>query len=104
MYGKIITLKFKDMGAAQLGAAYFSENVGLKISEFDISGFNIYLSQDGDLSISVKFNHSDGVKHFSRRYPDIVNGLRKNLPFTEKTFVGVCAFTFEKEAALTESR
>ena len=44
----------------------------------------------------------EAIKNFEVEYPKIIEGLRKSLVFKETVFVGVCAFTFEKEAAITE--
>ena len=102
MYGKILNLKFSNMEDAQLAASFFSENIGLKIVEFKIIGFNVFISQKGDLNVSIKFEDVPAIKNFECKYPDIIEGLRKSLVFKETVFLGVCAYTFEKEAALTE--
>ena len=102
MYGKILNLKFGNMAEAQLAASFFSENIGLKISEFRIIGFNVFIGQKGDLNVSIKFQNVEAIKNFEVEYPKIIEGLRKSLVFKETVFVGVCAFTFEKEAAITE--
>jgi hypothetical protein len=104
MYGKIVSLSFKDMNDAQLGASFFSEHVGTKIFEHNINGFNIFIGRQGELNIAIKFKDSAALKHFESRYSALINDLRASLPFKEQTFVGVCAFTFEKEAAMTEAR
>ena len=101
MYGKIISLSFKDINDAQLGASFFSERVGTKIHEFNINGFNIFIGRQGELNIAVKFKDSDALKGFDTLYSMLINDLRTSLPFKEQTFVGVCTFTFEKEASMT---
>ena len=90
------------MEDAQLAASFFSENIGLKIVEFKIIGFNVFISQKGDLNVSIKFEDVPAIKNFEAKYPGIIEGLRKSLVFKETVFLGVCAYTFEKEAALTE--
>ncbi len=103
MYGKILNLKFANIEEAQLAATYFSEKIGSKISEFQIVGFNVFISQNGDLNVSIKFENSNSIKNFEIKYSEIIKGLRNSLVFKETVFLGVCAFTFEKEAALTEN-
>ena len=103
MYGKILNLKFSNMEDAQLAASFFSENIGLKIAEFKIIGFNVFIGQKGDLNVSIKFENVPAIKNFEEKYPDIIKGLRKSLVFKETVFLGVCAYTFEKEAAITEN-
>jgi len=51
MYGKILNLKFSNMDEAQLAASFFSENIGQKIAEFKIVGFNVFIGQKGDLNV-----------------------------------------------------
>tara|TARA_A100001011_G_scaffold368108_1_gene422091 strand:+ start:374 stop:685 length:312 start_codon:yes stop_codon:yes gene_type:complete len=103
MYGKILNLKFANMEEAKLAASFFSENIATKISELKIIGFNVFIGQKGDLNVSIKFEKVESVKKFEMRYPEIIKGLRKSLVFKETVFIGVCAFTFEQEAALTET-
>jgi len=50
----------------------------------------------------VKFEDVSSIKLFEQKYPQIIESLRKSLVFKESVFVGVCAYTFEQEAALTE--
>ena len=103
MYGKILNLKFSNMDEAQLAASFFSENIGQKITEFKIVGFNVFIGQKGDLNVSIKFENVPAIKNFELKYLEIIKGLRKSLVFKETVFLGVCAYTFEKEAALTEN-
>ena len=103
MYGKILNLKFSNMEEAQLAASFFSETIGLKISDYKIIGFNVFIGQKGDLNVSIKFEDVSAIKNFEVKYPSIIEGLRKSLVFKETVFLGVCAYTFEKEAALTEN-
>jgi len=104
MYGKIISLSFKNIQDAQLGASFFSEHVGTKIFEHSINGFNIFIGRQGELNIAIKFKDSEALNSFETRYHTLINDLRASLPFKEQTFVGVCTFTFEKEAAITGAR
>ena len=68
-------------------------------SNFQI-GKKVFLNLDNDLLI--KFEDVSSIKLFEQKYPQIIESLRKSLVFKESVFVGVCAFTFEQEAALTE--
>ncbi len=91
------------MEEAQLAASFFTENIGLKIAEYKIVGFNVFIGQKGDLNVSIKFEDVSAIKNFEAKYSNIIEGLRKSLVFKETVFLGVCAYTFEKEAALTEN-
>tara|TARA_X000001036_G_scaffold438618_1_gene486965 strand:- start:1319 stop:1630 length:312 start_codon:yes stop_codon:yes gene_type:complete len=102
MYGKILNLKFANMEEAKLAASFFTENIASKISALKIVGFNVFIGQQGDMNVLIKFESVNAVKVFEGKYPDIIKALRRSLVFKETVFVGVCAFTFEQEAALTE--
>ncbi len=80
MFGKILNFKFSSVSEAKLAASFCSEKFGSKISEFNIIGINIFISQSGDLNVSIKFGNPESLNNF----------------------VGVCTFTYEKEAASTE--
>ena len=49
MFGKILNFKFSSVSEAKLAASFCSEKFGSKISEFNIVGLNIFISQSGDL-------------------------------------------------------
>ena len=102
MYGKVVNLKFANMEEAKLSASFFTENIASKISALKIIGFNVFIGKQGDLNLLIKFEDVSSIKLFEQKYPQIIESLRKSLVFKESVFVGVCAFTFEQEAALTE--
>ena len=103
MFGKILNFKFTSVSEAKLAASFCSEKFGSKISEFNIVGLNIFISQSGDLNVSIKFENPDSLKKFENNYIDIIADLKGSLVFKENNFVGVCAYTYEKEATLTEN-
>ena len=88
--------------ARPLAASFCSEKFGSKISEYNIIGLNIFISQSGDLNVSIKFENPDALKNFENNYINIIADLKGSLVFKENNFVGVCTFTYEKEAASTE--
>ena len=102
MFGKILNFKFSSVSEAKLAASFCSEKFGSKISEFNIIGLNIFISQSGDLNVSIKFGNPESLKKFESRYIDIIADLKGILVFKVNNFVGVCTFTYEKEAASTE--
>ena len=102
MYGKVVNLKFANMEEAKLAASFFTENIASKISSLKIIGFNVFIGKQGDLNLQVKFEDVSSIKLFEQKYPQIIESLRKSLVFKESVFVGVCAYTYEKEAASTE--
>ena len=102
MFGKILNFRFPSVSEAKLAASFCSEKFGSKISEFDIIGLNIFIGQSGDLNVSIKFDNPNAVNKFEESYNTIIADLRQSLVFKENNFVGVCTFTYEKEAATTD--
>ena len=102
MFGKILNFKFTSVSEAKLAASFCSEKFGSKISEYNIIGLNIFISQAGDLNVSIKFENPEALKNFENNYIDTIADLKGSFVFKENNFVGVCTFTYEKEAASTE--
>tara|TARA_B110000438_G_C15753546_1_gene624105 strand:- start:367 stop:678 length:312 start_codon:yes stop_codon:yes gene_type:complete len=102
MFGKILNFRFPSVSEAKLAASFCSEKFGSKISEFDIIGLNIFIGQSEDLNVSIKFDNPNVVNKFEESYKTIIADLRQSLVFKENNFVGVCTFTYEKEAATTD--
>ncbi|MDA1136699.1 MAG: hypothetical protein O2916_10710 [Proteobacteria bacterium] len=102
MFGKILNFRFPSVSEVKLAASFCSEKFGSKISEFDIIGLNIFIGQSGDLNVSVKFDNPNSVNIFEESYKTIIADLKQSLVFKENNFVGVCTFTYEKEAATTD--
>ena len=103
MFGKILNFKFTSVSEAKLAASFCTEKFGSKISEYKIIGLNIFIGQTGDLNVSIKFENPDAVNQFENNYVNIISDLKESLVFKENNFVGVCAYTYEKEAASTET-
>ena len=51
--------------------------------------------------VDFKFNNSDSLKNFEENFKNIISDLRQSFSFKENNFVGVCAYSFEKEAIVT---
>ncbi len=101
MFGKVLNFKFSSVSEAKIAASFCSDNFGSKTSEYDIVGLNIIISQSGDLNILFKFNNSDSLKKFEENYKNIISDLKQSFTFKENNFIGVCAYSFEKEAVVT---
>ena len=54
------------------------------------------------MNVSIKFENPEALKNFENNYINIIADLKGSLVFKENNFVGVCTFTYEKEAASTE--
>ena len=55
------------------------------------------------MNVSIKFENPDSLNKFEENYISIIADLKESLVFKENNFVGVCAYTYEKEAASTET-
>ena len=56
MFGKILNFRFPSVSEAKLAASFCSEKFGSKISDYNIIGLNIFISQLGDLN-AVSYTH-----------------------------------------------
>ena len=101
MFGKVLNFRFSSVSEAKIAASFCSENFGSKISEYEIIGLNITISQSGDLNVLFKFSNADSLKHFEETYKNIISDLKQSFTFKENNFIGVCAYSFEKEATVT---
>ena len=65
MFGKILNFRFPSVSEAKLAASFCSEKFGSKISDYNIIGLNIFISQLGDLNVSIKFPFSPLINLFN---------------------------------------
>ena len=101
MFGKVLNFRFSSVSEAQIAASFCSENFGSKISEYKIIGLNITIGQSGDLNVLFKFSNADSLRNFEENYKNIISDLKQSFTFKENNFVGICAYSFEKEATVT---
>ena len=101
MFGKVLNFRFSSVSEAKIAASFCSENFGSKISEYKIIGLNITIGQSGDLNVLFKFSNADSLKNFEENYKNIISDLKQSFTFKENNFVGICAYSFEKEATVT---
>ena len=55
MYAKVYQYKFPGISEAKVAAAFCSDYLGQKIDEHSFHGLSILISQEGDLTILIKF-------------------------------------------------
>ncbi len=101
MFGKVLNFRFSSVSEAKIAASFCSENFGSKISEYKIIGLNITIGQSGDLNVLFKFSNADSLKNFEENYKNVISDLKQSFTFKENNFVGICAYSFEKEATVT---
>ena len=101
MFGKVLNFRFSSVSEAKIAASFCSENFGSKISEYKIIGLNITIGQSGDLNVLFKFRNADSLRNFEENYKNIIFDLKQSFTFKENNFVGICAYSFEKEATVT---
>ena len=102
MFGKVLNFRFPSVSEAKIAASFCSEKFGSKISDYHIIGLNVFIGQSGDLNVSIKFENANALNKFEEKYDDIISDLKKSLVFKENNFIGVCAFTYEKEAITSD--
>ena len=78
MFGKILNFRFPSVSEAKLAASFCSEKFGSKISDYNIIGLNIFISQLGDLNVSIKFENSNALNKFETNYEEIISDLKKS--------------------------
>ena len=66
MYAKVYQYKFPGISEAKVAAAYCSDKLGQKIDEHNFHGLGILISQEGDLTILIKFDDVTKLKSFDK--------------------------------------
>lgn len=102
MLSKTYHLKFPNLDAAQIAAPFVVEALGNAIPECKISGLNVLISKEGDISINVFFGAIGDLKTFEKKHGGFLDTMKKTFLFRSTGFDGVCIFNFdsaEDEAA-----
>ena len=81
MYAKVYQYKFPGISEAKVAAAFCSEKLGQKIDEHNFHGLSILISQEGDLTILIKFDDVDKLRAFDKVASEFVEDLtNQHLP------------------------
>lgn len=97
MLSKTYHLKFPNLDAAQIAAPYVVEALGNAIPDCRISGLNVLISKEGDISINVFFTAIGDLKAFEKKHGGFLDTMKKTFLFKSTGFDGVCIFNFDAE-------
>ncbi|MBO6854423.1 MAG: hypothetical protein JJ872_11770 [Marivivens sp.] len=95
MLSKTYHLKFPTLDAAQVAAPYVIEALGNAIPDCNLSGLNVLISKDGDISINVFFASSNELKLFEKKHGGFLDSMKKTFLFKSTGFDGVCIYQFD---------
>lgn len=99
MLSKTYHLKFPSLDAAQIAAPFVTETLGNAIPDCNLTGLNVLISREGDISINVFFATSASLKQFEKKYGGFIETMKKTFLFKSTGFDGVCIFSFDRSEA-----
>ena len=102
MFAKIYNLKFSGVSEAKIASSFCSDNIGKRISQYNIRSLNISIGSCGSLSISIKFPTSNDLKKFDKDATSIFKDLKASFAFKENQYSGVFVYNYESEPISSE--
>ena len=102
MYAKVYQYKFPGISEAKVAAAFCSDYLGQKIDEHNFHGLSVLISQEGDLTILIKFDDVTKLKSFDKVADQFVEDLKNSFVFKENKYAGIYVYNYEKEATINE--
>ena len=102
MYAKVYQYKFPGISEAKVAAAFCSDYLGQKIDEHNFHGLSVLISQEGDLTILIKFDDVTKLKSFDKVADQFVEDLKNSFVFKENKYAGIFVYNYEKEATINE--
>ena len=101
MFAVVLQYKFPSIAEAKMASANLSEALGGKIATFDIHGLNIMLGEDGEVSVTIRFEEAKMLRKFEDNMDMLLEDIKAAFVFKENKFFGVCVYSFEREAVST---
>lgn len=95
MLSKTYHLKFPSLDAAQIAAPFVVETMGNAIPDCNLTGLNVLISKEGDVSINVFFNNINDLKVFEKKHGGFLDTMKKTFLFKSNGFEGVCIFNYD---------
>ena len=89
MYAKVYQYKFPGISEAKVAAAFCSDYLGQKIDEHSFHGLSILISQEGDLTILIKFDDVTKLKLFDKVAEQFIEDVKKSFVFKENKYAGI---------------
>ena len=86
MYAKVYQYKFPGISEAKVAAAFCSDYLGQKIDEHNFHGLSVLISQEGDLTILIKFDDVTKLKSFDKVADQFVEDLKNSFVFKENKY------------------
>lgn len=65
-------------------------------SPCNLSGLNVLISKEGDVSINVFFPAIGELKNFEKKHGGFLDTMKKTFLFKSTGFDGVCIFNFDR--------
>jgi hypothetical protein len=96
MLSKTYHLKFPSLDAAQIAAPFVVETLGNAIPTCNLTGLNVVISKEGDVSINVFFPSINDLKGFEKKHGGFLDTMKKTFLFKSNGFDGVCIFNFDR--------
>ena len=96
MLSKTYNLKFPSLDAAQIAVPFVIEALGNAIPACNLSGLNVLISKEGDVSINVFFPAIGELKNFEKKHGGFLDTIKKTFLFKSTGFDGVCIFNFDR--------
>jgi hypothetical protein len=96
MLSKTYHLKFPSLDAAQIAAPFVIEALGNAIPACNLTGLNVLISKEGDVSINVFFPSVVDLKAFEKNHGGFLDTMKKTFLFKSTGFDGVCIFNFDR--------
>ena len=95
MLSKTYHLKVPNLDAAQIAAPFVVEALGNAIPDCHVSGLNVLISKEGDISINVFFPSMKELKMFEKKHGGFLETMKKSFLFKSTGFDGICIFNFD---------
>ena len=99
MLSKTYHLKFPRLDAAQIAAPFVIEALGNAIPSCNLTGLNVLISKEGDVSINVFCPAVSELKNFEKNHGGFLDTMKKTFLFKSTGFDGVCIFNFDRKAS-----
>lgn len=96
MLSKTYHLKFPNLDAAQIAAPFVIEALGNAIPTCNLTGLNVVISKEGDVSINVFFQNVNDLKNYEKKHGGFLDSMKKTFLFKSTGFDGVCIYNYER--------
>lgn len=96
MLSRTYHLKFPSLDAAQIASPFVVETLGNAIQDCNLSGLNVVISKEGDVSVNLFFPNISDLKVFEKKHGSFLDTMKKTFLFKSNGFDGVCIFNYDR--------